>query len=249
MSTLEVGGLAEHLRATGAWALSLLLALARDESLGRRPARLTEPKLGTWARFKGRLTSADLLAMVFEDAAVLHRVPFEPTAVGGDLRLERLPESLTDGWLLALQSYPLGASTLEYVVAQAKLLGVQTRVARSELHVIKPHQRVLELPGTGGQLAHYLVTSQRDLTLQANFTVACGTWREATLAGVIGLELGAPHSDFIASVEPGGLRDVKHPLRRATFEVVVGLHPDKGGMFQVEDQLAIWFPSAKIVLV
>jgi hypothetical protein len=45
------------------------------------------------------------------------------------------------------------------------------------------------------------------------------------------------------------LRNAEHPLRQRSFDFVVGLHPDKGGLFRVEDQLAIWFPNAKKILV
>jgi len=43
----------------GTWAAALLQAIGRDERAGRRPPRLTESKLDTWNRFKGRLTSSD----------------------------------------------------------------------------------------------------------------------------------------------------------------------------------------------
>ena len=122
-------------------------------------------------------------------------------------------------------------------------------MARSELHVVKPHQKVLELPGTGGQLAHHLVMAQTDLTLHDNFTIACASWQELTLAGVIGLEMGAPHSDFAVRVELEDLRKNDHSLRQRTFDIVIGLHPDKGGLFRIENQLAIWFPTAKVLLV
>jgi hypothetical protein len=122
-------------------------------------------------------------------------------------------------------------------------------MARSELHVVKPHQKVLELPGTGGQLTHHLVTSQNDLTLQDNFTVACGSWQELTLAGIIALDRGAPHANFLLKADAGELRDANHTLRQRNFDFVIGLHPEKGGLFRVEDQLAIWFPTAKILLV
>ena len=38
-------------------------------------------------------------------------------------------------------------------------------------------------------------------------------------------------------------------IKRAYHSLAVRLHPDKGGLFRVEDQLAIWFPTAKILLV
>ena len=151
--------------------------------------------------------------------------------------------------MTALQSTELDTPGADYIGEQARLLGLPTRMARSELHVVKPHQKVLELPGTGGQLAHHLVSGQRDLTLQDNFVVACGSWQELTLAGVIALELGAPNADFATQVEVDDLRDSGHPLRQRSFDFVVGLHPDKGGRFGVPDQLAIWFPAAKILLV
>lgn len=249
MPGFDVTGLAEAQRPTGVWAASLLHALARDEAAGRRRPRLTEPKLDTWTRFRGRLSSVDLVTLLFEDAAVLHRVPFDPTAVGGSLRPERLPELVTDGWFEAIASLSLSTAGADYIIEQAKLLGLPTRMARSDLHVVKPHQKVLELPGTGGQLAHHLVSGQKDLTLQDNFSVAGGSWQELTLAGIVGLELGAPHSDFATRADAADLKDPAHPLRQRSFDFVVGLHPDKGGLFRVEDQLAIWFPTAKVLLV
>lgn len=228
---------------------TLLHALARDEAAGRRSPRLTEPRLETWRRFRGRLETNDLAALLFEDASVIHPVPFDASTLGGPLHLDQLPSSFVDGWIAALPSTDLKGASADYILEQAKALGLPTRMARSDLHVVKAHQKVLELPGTGGQLAHHLVSSQRDLTLHENFVVACSSWQELTLAGIVGLDLGAPHSDFASRTDAEDLRSVAHPLRQRTFDFVIGLHPDKGGLFRVEDQLAIWFPSAKVLLV
>jgi hypothetical protein len=84
--SLDLAGLTDDERATGVWAAALLHALAREEAAGRRPQRLTEPKLDTWTRFRGRLTSADFVALLFEDAAVIYGVPFDPSALGGSTR-------------------------------------------------------------------------------------------------------------------------------------------------------------------
>lgn len=249
MPGFDVSAVSSDLQPTGVWAASLLHAIARDEAAGRRTQRLTEPKLDTWARFRGRLTSADLVALLFEDAAVLHRVPFDPATVGGPLRLDRLPAAIADGWLSSIGSLTLDAAGPEYILEQARRLGVPMRMARSDLQVVKAHQKVLELPGTGGQLAHHLLTTHKDLSLQDNVIVACNTWQELTLAGIIALELGAPHSEFIVRADADALKDRAHPLRQRSFDFVVGLHPDKGGQFRVEDQLAIWFPTAKVLLV
>src|SRR3954464_14077530 len=248
MPSLDVGNLTDTQRPTGLWAAALLYALARDEAAGRRPQRLTEPKFDTWSRFRGRLTSADSVALLFEDAAVIHRVPFDHSILGGPIQPEQLPESAADSWMQMLGLLPLNEPSADYVAEQARLLGLPSRMARSELHVVKPHQKVLELPGTGGQLAHHLVTAQRDLTLHDNFTIACGSWQELTLAGVIALEMGAPHSDFATRVELEDLRKNDHPSRQRTFDIVIGLHPDKGGLFRLQNQLAIWFPTAKVLL-
>lgn len=248
-TTLDVGGLSADQRASGTWAASLLHALARDEVAGRRPQRLTEPRLATWNRFRGRLSATDLVSLLFEDAAVIHRVPFDAGMTGGPLRVDRLPEAVAQGWLEAIPSLDLEGASADYVANQAKLLGLPTRMARSDLHVVKPHQKVLELPGTGGQLAHHLVSSQTDLTLKDNFTLACGSWQELTLTGIVALDLGAPNTEFAAKVEVADLRDAKNPLRQRSFDFVIGLHPDKGGLFRVEDQLAIWFSGAKVLLV
>ncbi|MBK7539706.1 MAG: hypothetical protein IPI49_31020 [Myxococcales bacterium] len=155
MPGFEISRLTDAERPTGVWAAALLHALARDEAAGRRRPRLTEPKLDTWTRFRGRLSSIDLVALLFEDAAVLHRVPFDPGSVSGALRPDRLPETVTDGWLGAIGSLALGTTGADYILEQAKLLDRPTRMARSDLHVVKPHQKALELPGTGGQLAHH----------------------------------------------------------------------------------------------
>lgn len=249
MGSLDTDGLAEAHRSAGIWAASLLRALARKEAAGHHRPRLTEPRLDTWARFRGRLSSVDFVSLLFEDAAVSHRIPFDPNAIGLAASIDDLPETLTDGWLQAIDALGLKVGGADYLLEQAKLLALPTRLARSSLHVVKPHQKVLELPGTGGQLAHHLVSGQKDLTLQDNFVVACGSWQELTLTGIVGLELDAPHSNFVTRAEDTDLKSPDHPLRQRSFDFILGLHTDKGGLFRVEDQLAIWFPTAKVLLV
>lgn len=249
MLSLPIGDVPASHRPTALFAAALTHALARDEAHGRRPPRLTESGLATWSRFKGRLGSEELLRILFEDAAVLHPVPFNPAALRGGLSLDLLAAGLAENWLSSVTKLDLSASAVDYVTAQAKLLGVTTRLARADLHLVKRHQRVLELPGTGGQLMHHIATTSEGLSPQVNFTVACGSWQEHALAGLIGVELGAPHTDFALRAEAAQLRNDEHPIRRSSFDYVVGQHPDKGGLFRAEDQLSIWFPTARIVLV
>jgi hypothetical protein len=235
-------------QAPATYASALLAALARDEVAGRRSPRLTEPGQATWQRFRGRLGSADLLRLLAEDGAVLHPVPFAASQIG--VPLDDIDDALVDSWLDGLASKNLQRPAAEYVEAQAQLLGVPTKLARSELHQVKPHQKVLELPGTGGQLCHHLLTTQSGLTLQVNCTIACGTWAELVLAGIIGLDLAAPpRSSFLLRATAEDLANDQHPLRQQRFDFVVGLRPEKGGKLQVADQLALWFHGAKLVLV
>jgi hypothetical protein len=252
-SPFDLSGLASDLRPAAAWASALLLSLARSERAGRLPPRLTEPSHATWTRFRGRLTASDFVAILLEDASVLHPIPFSAAALGVPFRPDRLPEHLCSTWLSAILSAPApspdGSDGPDYIVDQARRLGLTSRLARSDLHVVKSHQRVLELPGTGGQLSHHLATTHRDLSLQDTFTVACATWQELTLAALAGLDLNAPPAAFVHAVDPASLRNPDHPLRARSFDFVIGLSPDKGGLFRVEDQLSIWFPSARIVLV
>jgi hypothetical protein len=234
-------------KAPGTYAAALLAALARDEAAGRRNPRLTELGQATWQRFRGRLGSGDLLRLLAEDGAVLHPIPFAAAQVG--VSLEDVDDATVDGWLNGLASKNLKGPGAEYIEAQAQLLGVPTKLARSELHQVKPHQKVLELPGTGGQLCHHLVTTQAGLTLQVNCTIACGTWAELVLAGIVGLDLAAPNSAFVVAATAEDLANDQHPLRQQRFDFVVGLRPEKGGKLKVADQLALWFHGAKWVLV
>ena len=235
------------------WGASLLHALAREEASGRQLPRVMEPGTPTWNRFRGRLKGRDLLDLLFEDAAVQHRIPFDPahlTALAGEeITLEQVPEALADQWLQGVQGLDLGADSQDYVQEMARFLGVPTRMARADLHVVKSHHKVLELPGTGGQLAHYLATTHPGLSLQENFTVVCESWKELTLVGIVALDLRSSNSSFVVHAGPSELRQTEHSLRQRSYDFVVGLHPDKGGVFRVEEQLAIWFPTATILLV
>ncbi|MEZ4399110.1 MAG: hypothetical protein R3B06_03780 [Kofleriaceae bacterium] len=232
-----------------AYVHAILRALARDEAMGRRPARLTEAGQATWQRFRGRLGSAELLQLLAEDGAVVHPLPFDPAAVRAPFDLSQVDDEVVDGFLHELAAATLTQPAAEYVDEQARTLGVTPRLARSELHQVKSHQKVLELPGTGGLLAHHLVTTQDGLTLHQHCTIACDGWRELTLAGVIALDREAPRTDFIVAATAADLANPDHPLRQASFDFVVGRRPDKGGQLHAADQLALWFHGAKIVLV
>jgi hypothetical protein len=230
-------------------AAALLHALARDEAAGRRPQRLTEPGQATWQRFRGRLGSGELLRLLAEDGAVVYPVPFDCARLGSGLRFDGIDDAVVDRFLADLPLMDLAAPGAAYLEDQARRLGVSTRLARSELHQVKPHQKVLELPGTGGQLSHHLVTTQQGLSLQQNCTIACDGPAELALAGIAALDVGAPTTDFVVAACPDDLKSPDHPLRQQRFDFVVGLRPDKGGKLAADDQLAMWFHGAKVVLI
>lgn len=221
----------------------MLRALGREESLGRRPKRLLEPGLATWTQFHGRLQPSALLELVLEDAAVSQPVPFDAARILGRADpLSRVPAIELKRWLDALvaegdQNTPSAA----YIQAQAKLLGLPTKIARSDLVVVKPHQHVLELPGTGGQLTHHLLETHPELPIREVFTIACASWQELALAGLVCVEKGLLG-------EPPASIDPKLEAARAekrSFDFVFGVD---AGLFS-QEQLASWFPNARVQLV
>ncbi|MRG98415.1 hypothetical protein [Polyangium spumosum] len=239
--------LASGVTRTATYLAAVLHALAREEALGRRPKRLLEPGHATWTRFRGRLRTPALVELLLEDAAVTQPCPFRVAEIlGSDTSLRDVPAKVFDDWLAELPRASLDAPSAEYIAAQAKRLGLPTRMARADLHKIKPHQHVLELPGTGGQLAHHIVQTQRDIYLQDVFTIVVGTWQELTLAGLVAVECelrGAP--PVIVDRELTKTRE-----RRGELDYVIGMDPDKGGFFtKTTLEQAGWFPSATILLV
>ena len=229
---------------TATFAAAALHALAREEASGRRPKRFLEPSHATWQRFRGRLGPIDLLELLLEDAAVTQPAGFDAaTLLGAEAKLAELPEPLVTAWLDSLPSLSLTAPSPDYVAAQAKLLGLPTRLAKADLHKVKPHHRVLEVPGTGGQLAHHLVQSNPEVYFRDVFTVACGSWQERALAGLVAVECGAS-GELPILFDP----KLEAARGRGPFDFVVGLDPDKGGFF-AKPALETWFPHATVLLV
>jgi hypothetical protein len=238
------------MRAIAQYAAALLHSLARDEHAGRRSLRLTGQGPAVWSRFRGRLGPGHLLGILLEDTAVLQQMPFAPAslhvaAAGDRLDPAALPSELVEAWLAELGNLDLAATGAEYIQAQARLLGLPTRLARADLHQVKSHQKVLELPGTGGQLAHHIVTTQGGLFLQDNFQIACASWQEMVLAGLIAADVGAPNADFVRS-DPR-LARARADGMRTSWDFVVGLAPDRG--LWEPGRLKELFPNARIVLV
>jgi len=224
---------------------SALLALAREEHIGRRPKRLVEHNHATWHRFRGRLGPREFVELILEDAAVNQPEPFDVDGLLGDRAgLLALPETLIGDWLGELPQVPPGQTERDYLAEQAVRLGLTARPAFSDLHKLAPHHRVLELPGSGGRLAAHAVLSQPELSLKDMFTIACASWQERMLAGLVAVSLDARGYTRI-SVDP-----TLEQARRVEggFTHVFGLKPEKGGGFDART-LEGFFPSATIVIV
>ncbi len=222
-----------------------LHALAREEQAGRRTRRLLDPGLATWQRFRGRLGPRDLAELLLEDAAVTQPQPFDAaTVLGRDDPFRGLPDSEVERWMREAASFA-PASLAEELDAHAARLGLlKARPAYSELHQLQTHHRALELPGSGGRLAAHIVETQPEIFLKDVFTIACATWQERMLAGLVAVGLGVVGDVRIAMDADLAL------ARRAEggFTHVFGLRPEKGGRFAA-DQLEGWFHEATIVLV
>jgi hypothetical protein len=237
----------EHLparqRDAARFVAAALVALGREEALDRKPRRLLEPHHETWIQFRGRMDSVDLIELLLEDAAVTQPTAFRtPRDVGA---LTALRPDLVSAWVDQLQSLHLSATSADYIASQARVLGISTRGAKSDLPRVRSHQSVLELPGSGGQLSHHLVSTHDDLVLQTKFTIACRDWREVALAGLAAVELK------LSGEAPVVVDPTLEALRGRRFDFIIGLHPDKGGHFTEPDLHRYWPPSdaTKIVLV
>ena len=225
---LQLPALAPDVAVAATYVAAMIHALAREEQHGRRPRRLLEPDHATWNRFRGRMGARDLFELVLEDAAVTQAEPFHAAAIlEAPEALDAVPEALIADLLAAAPKLTLDASSSDYIDGQATLLGITARPALGDLRRIQPHDRVLELPGTGGRIAAHLVRTQPDLSLKDIFTIACATWQERVLAGLVAVESGAVGAvrilldPTLAQVRDTGI----------TFSVVFGLKPEKGGLF------------------
>jgi hypothetical protein len=242
--------------AAATYLAATLHALVREEQAGRRPRRLLDPGPATWQRFRGRLGARDLAELILEDAAVTQPQAFRAAEIlGHEDPFQGVPEPLIEHWLTELAAYDGGrvSQTLNAppvtthpndIEEQARRLGLVARPAFSELSKLQPHHRVLELPGTGGRLAAYVVETQPGIFLKDVFSIACASWQERTLAGLVGVGLGVV-GDVRILVDPDLSESRSAP---GGFSHLFGLRREKGGRFSA-DELQGWFPTATVVLV
>lgn len=235
-----------------------LVALARAERRGERPATLTDTTRGeaAWRRFQRHLKAADFIALALENAAVTQPFAYdldsivedEAFAAEGWRALGRGPnasDALAREWLENLAALTaVDADAEDFIVEAARSLRLPTRLARSDLHKLKPHHHAIELPGTGGQLAMAALAQQPELALQDVFTIIVASWQERLLAGLVAVEQRLYGTVPIAS-DPT-LTAISTGERTVTH--VFGLDESRGGHFSAE-RLHILFPHADIQLI
>ena len=172
-------------------------ALVRAEVIGRVVPRFTGSGPHLWAAFRNELTLTDLLDLAVRDAAVAMPQPFAlhrlwPQASVDEL--QAIPPDHVEGWINRAKEMA-EQSTDAYLRTQAQALGITLPSEESleRLPVPQAHHHILELPGSGGWLAYHMA-SRPDTAVYywENFIIACGTWQEQLLAGLIAFELGAP---------------------------------------------------------
>lgn len=171
-------------------------ALVRAEHAGHVPPRFTGDGAKRWAQFANELTDADRLDLAIQDAAAAYPTPFGlradlPGYDNGDLGL--MPDAARG--LIEEAISTVDASADDYLRAQAQRLGIQltSEPALSALPAPEAHHTILELPGTAGWLTYHIARRPDSrVYLWENFTIACASWQEVMLAGLIAFELNAP---------------------------------------------------------
>ena len=228
---LQLPALAPDVAVAAIYIDATIRALAREEHHGRRPRRLLEPGLATWNRFRGRMGARDLFELVLEDAAVTQAEPFHAAAIlEAPEALDAVPEALIADWLAEAPKLALGTSSTDYIEGQATWLGFTSPPDIRQLRRLEPEDRVLELPGSGGRIAAHLLHRQPDLSLKDIFTIACGTWQERLLAGLIAVESRAI-GDVRILVDPTLARVHEE---RNHYTAIFGVLPAKGSRFDLE---------------
>jgi hypothetical protein len=221
-------------------------AVARREHRGRAPSRLLEAGRATWTQFRGNLNLPHLVGLLAEDVAVRFALPADLRRVAGPenpYRWSDVADPVVHRILASLGEESLVEPTASALARWSKDLGLPSRFAAASLHKVQSTRRVLELPGTGGHLAARALESSPEAFLHTNFTVLTSDWRDRALAGLVAMELDAPHVEFIH--QDPDLAFATDPARRNDFDLVFGI---KSGPWSEAD-LVPKFPRATLVLV
>lgn len=176
-----------------------LREIARLERRGLRPPRLTEPDHERWHRVRRKLGWVELIELLHEDLADAFPTSFalgrwrSPPTVGLD---EAAAKALIDEAGRADDS-----DTPAFLRVVCRGLGLMDGGNVAALPKVQAHQRALELPGTGGRIGVYQVTTHGGLSFPENFTFIADTDEERIAIGIAAAELRANAPKIVSSAE------------------------------------------------
>lgn len=165
-----------------------LRAIARLERAGGvRAPRLTEPDFAKWHRYRRKLGWADFIRLLHEDLAPTFPEPFDTTRWAHDPYAD-LGDDDHAGRLVREAAKPDDSDTQRFLRSAARALGLPAGGDISALPKVQPHQRAVELPGSGGRIAAYQAL-RHDLSFGQAFTFLARTDAERVAIGLAAVEL------------------------------------------------------------
>jgi len=176
-----------------------LREIARLERGGLRPPRLTEHGQERWQRVRRKLGWVAFVELLHEDLADAFPTSFA---------LDRWSTSPTVGLneaaalaLIAEAARPDEADRLTFLRLVCRGLGLMDGGNIAMLPKVQTHQRALELPGCGGRIAAYQVTTHAGLSFNEHFTFVADTDAERVGIGIAAAELRANAPRILTTAE------------------------------------------------
>jgi hypothetical protein len=133
---------------------------------------MIESKLNTWTRFRERLIGIVILFLSFENAAVIHLIPVDVTAIGVQSRIDAQPATVAEKWLQTLRWGSRAGKSSDYINERARPMDISNRSTSDELYVIETHQKALELPNGDEELTRHCVSHQKSLKRRQKLVIA-----------------------------------------------------------------------------
>lgn len=176
-----------------------LREIARLERGGLRPPRLTEPEHERWHRVRRKLGWVAFVELLHEDLAEAF-----PTAFALNRWATHPSTGLDDAAAKSLvdeAGHADEADALAFLRVVCRGLGLMEGGNVAALPKVQAHQRALELPGSGGRIAAYQVTTHGGLSFPENFTFVADTDEERVAIGIAAAELRANAPRVLSSAE------------------------------------------------
>ncbi len=195
------------------WTLRAIARMERDTNRALRRPRLTETGWSTWRRIAGRAGTGEFIRLLHDDLAGafptafdLHRWSSDPLVGMSEADATALAESA----LVDEES-----DTVTFLRAAAAALGMPAAGSVSSLPKVQAHQRVVELPGTGGRIAAQQVLTHIDLSFDRQFVYVADTFAERLLIGIAALELRSNPPEIITTADLKALLATDSRIDRA----------------------------------